>query len=84
MSANLNSTMNETHASDCYSSGTLTAENIGKAFAYGLIIVVSLTRNYSLQDENHAKKNQLLHSQHGHVRYAGGNSTNEHGRIVRE
>ena len=84
--------MNETHASDCYRSGTLTAENIGKAFAYGLIIVVSLTGNsligiiYSLQDENHAKKNQLLHSQHGHVRYAGGNfcSANEHGRIVRE
>ena len=45
MSANLNSTMNETHASDCFSSGTLTAENIGKAFAYGLIIVVSLTGN---------------------------------------
>jgi len=45
MSANLNSTLNETQASDCYSPGILTAENIEKAFPYGLIIIVSLAGN---------------------------------------
>jgi len=45
MSANLNSTMDETQPSDCYSAGNLTAAKIGKPFAYCLIIVVSLTGN---------------------------------------
>ena len=45
MSTNLNSTMNETQASDCFRPGNLTAEKVGKAFAYCLIIVVSLTGN---------------------------------------
>ena len=45
MSANLNSTMNETEPSDCSSPGNLTAAKIGKALAYCLIIVFSLTGN---------------------------------------
>ena len=45
MSANLNTTMNGTQASDCHSPGNLTAEKIGKTFAYCLIIIVSLTEN---------------------------------------
>ena len=46
MAINLNTqTKNGTQASDCYWPGNLTAEKIGKTFAYGLIIVVSLTGN---------------------------------------
>ena len=37
--------MNGTQASGCHSPGNLTAEKIGKTFAYCLIIVVSLTGN---------------------------------------
>ena len=46
MAINLNTqTKNGTQASDCYRPGNLTAEKNGKTFAYGLIIVVSLTGN---------------------------------------
>ena len=45
MSVNLNTTRNGTQASDCYRPGNLRAEKIGEAFAYCLIIVVSLIGN---------------------------------------
>lgn len=46
MAINMNTlTKNGTQASDCYRPGNLTAEKIGRTFAYGLIIVVSLTGN---------------------------------------
>ena len=45
MSVNVNTTRNGTRASDCCRPGNLPAEKIGKAFAYCLIIVVSLIGN---------------------------------------
>lgn len=45
MSASLNTTMNGTQASVCYSPGGLAAEKIRKTFTYCLILVVSLTTN---------------------------------------
>ena len=45
MSLKLNSTVNGIQPPNCSSLGNLTAETVGKTFAFGLILVVSLVGN---------------------------------------